>query len=169
MSTDEEILDLVDENDEVIGTIARSDYGKLVDEKLGYIREVAMFIQNDEGKFWIPTRSADKQIAPNGLDYSMAGHVGTGESYIEATLRETREELNLTLKPEDLQLIGKYPPKQIPYFRTLYIYRSNTEPEFNHSDFIDAEWLSLDEIASRLNNGTPAKISLIEMVELLNQ
>lgn len=167
MNTEDEILDLVDDNDIVIGTIVRRDYDKLVTEKLGYIREVGMFIQNDEGKLWIPIRTADKKIAPNGLDYSMSGHVGTGETYIEAALRETEEELGLTLRPEDLELIGKFEPKALPYFKTLYIYHSNVSPRYNPEDFVGAEWLSLDEMASKFQAGVPAKTSLIETIEIL--
>ena len=164
---DDELLDIVNENDEVIGTILRSNYDELVEKKLGYIRAVEMFIQNDEGKLWVPTRTADKKIAPNGLDYSMGGHVESGEEYTESALREIEEELNLTIDPEKLEFVTKFRPGLIPYFRSFYIYRSNETPAYNPNDFVGAEWLSPEEILQKLDGGVPAKTSLRETVESL--
>jgi 8-oxo-dGTP pyrophosphatase MutT (NUDIX family) len=166
MQTDE-ILDLVDENDHVIGTIARSDFYRLEQDKIGFIREVALFIQNSDGKFWIPTRTLDKKIAPGGLDYSMGGHVSAGETYLDAAHREIKEELNLDIPVGDLEVIATYTPKAIPYFRTLYVYKSDIAPEYNKNDFSGAEWLSLVELKAKIRSGLPAKTSLIETVELL--
>ena len=162
---DDELLDLVNIDDEVVGTILRSDYGLLLEKKHGYIRAVEMFIQNDEGKFWVPTRTAHKKIAPNGLDYSMGGHVESGESYIESALREIEEELNLKIDSSKLEFIKKFEPGEIPYFRCFYIYRSNQSPEYNPDDFIGAEWLSPEEILQKIASGAPSKTSLRETIE----
>ena len=164
---DDELLDLVNDKDEVIGTLRRSEYDRLVSEKLGYIRAVEMFITNDEGELWIPQRTAHKRIAPNSLDYSMGGHVSSGEDYITAALREIKEELNLDLSTSDLKFIKKFSPTEIPYFRVLYIYHSNVAPRFNPDDFVTAHWLSPWEILEKIRNGTSAKLSLQETVEEL--
>lgn len=164
---DDELLDLVNERDEIIGTIWRHEYGRLVQEKLGYIRAVELFIQNDAGKLWIPTRTADKRIAPNGLDFSMGGHVAAGETYLTAALRETREELNLDLSAGNLQFIKKFSPGAVAYFRCLYLYKSNVTPSYNPADFVGAAWLSPDEIITLLDAGIAAKISLRETLEAL--
>ncbi|MDB5181418.1 MAG: putative hydrolase [Candidatus Saccharibacteria bacterium] len=161
---EDELLDLVNNKDEVIGTILRSSYEKMVAEKLGYIRAVEMFIQNDEGKLWIPTRTAHKKIAPNGLDYSMGGHVSSSESYVESALREIQEELNLDLQEDDLEFIKKFAPTNLPYFRCLYVYHSNEAPAYNPDDYVSAAWLTPQEIIASIDSGTPAKSSLRETV-----
>lgn len=163
----DELLDLVNDKDEVIGTILRSEYDKLVTEKLGYIRAVEMFIQNSEGKLWVPKRAAHKKIAPNGLDYSMGGHVGSGEIYIESALREIQEELNISLVEDDLEFVHKFPPSNLPYFRAFYIYESDISPAYNTDDYVSADWLSPQEILDRLDAGIPAKDSLRETIEYL--
>ncbi len=117
----DELLDLVNNNDEVIGTVWRSQYHELVKKKLGYIRAVEMLIQNDKGQLWIPKRTAEKRIAPNCLDYSMGGHVSSGETYLQSALREIEEELNLNLTKNDLLFVKKFSPSDLPYFRVLYI------------------------------------------------
>lgn len=161
----QEILDLVNDKDEVIGTIDRSDYGQMVDQNLGYIRSVELLIRNSEGKYWIPTRTADKKIAPNGLDYSMGGHVDAGEEYLEAALREIREELNLDLSTKDLSYVTKFEPGLIHYFRVVYLYETDDTPQYNPADFVKAEWLSLEEIKQKLAAGVPSKQNLLMTIQ----
>jgi isopentenyldiphosphate isomerase len=172
MHTDE-LLDLVNDKDEIIGTIWRSEYKKLVDEKLGYIRAVELFLVNDKDEFWIPKRTADKRIAPNGFDYSAAGHVSSGETYIEAVLKETEEEIALKLSIEDLEHIGKVGPDENRYIRELYIYRTNDSPNYNPQDFSSASWMHPDAIITMLNKGVPAKSTLrttvLKVAEWLKQ
>ncbi|HUY53119.1 MAG TPA: NUDIX domain-containing protein [Candidatus Dormibacteraeota bacterium] len=164
---DDELLDLVDSNDKVIGTILRSETEKLTENKLGFIRASDMFIQNDDGKLWIPKRTANKKIAPNGLDYSMGGHVASGETYIESALREIQEELNLTLFENDLIFVKKFGPTVSPYFRNLYIYKSNNAPDYNPEDFVSASWLTPREVIEKIDAGVLAKSTLRETVEVL--
>ncbi len=169
MMTDEnELLDLVDDNDRVIGTILRSEFYRQETNPPGNIRAIDMFIQNDQGELWIPTRTAHKTIAPNALDYSCGGHVSSGEGYLASGLREIQEELNLILEGADLQYIHTFRPTQgLPYFRALFLYRSNTAPAFNPADFVSAEWLAPEEILEKIAQGIPAKGSLAETVRYL--
>ena len=66
----DEYLDLVDENDVVIGRKLRSEVHA---EKLKNYRAVNLFIVNSKGELWIPRRTAHKQLYPLGLDFSCAG------------------------------------------------------------------------------------------------
>lgn len=166
---EDELLDLVNDRDEVIGTVYRNKYDHSAAGKKGYIRAVELFIQNDEGEFWIPKRTAHKVIAPNGLDYSAGGHVGSGQTYLEAMIHETEDELNLVVQPDDLIFVHKFQPGKLPYFRCLYFYRSNKTPEFNPDDFVSADWLSFDELTTLLEQGIPAKIGIHEAVLKLRE
>lgn len=167
MHNNDELLDLVNETDQIIGTIWRSEYDRLEAEDLGYIRAVEMFIVNDRGELWIPKRTADKRIAPNGLDFSAAGHVSSGESYIEAMLKEAHEELDIKLSEEDIQFIDKIGPDQNHYIRQLYVYYSNETPQFNPSDFVSAEWISPEAAIQLLDSGAPAKSTLGDAVRIV--
>ncbi|HSH56266.1 MAG TPA: NUDIX domain-containing protein [Candidatus Limnocylindrales bacterium] len=166
MHETDELLDLVDEQDQVVGTILRSEFYRLESERLGFIRGIEFLIENDNGQLWIPTRTANKKIAPNALDYSCGGHVSAGESYIESGLREIKEELNLDLRENDLDFVHLFDPTSgLPYFRALYRYCSNSAPQFNTDDFVSAEWLSPEEISEQIANGKPAKSSLAETIK----
>lgn len=166
MTQEDELLDLVDKNDKVIGTIWRS---KTADPFKGYLRAAELLIINDEGKLWVPRRQMHKRIAPGGLDFSASGHVASGEGYEETLYRETEEELNLKLDPKKLELLHKFPPHPDlpPYFRTVYIYHSNDVPEYNPDDFSGYEWLTPQEVAARLEAGEPGKASILETVKFL--
>lgn len=88
----DEFLDLVDENDNVVGKKKRSE---VYAEHLSNFRVVNAFVVNTKGEIWIPRRVADKRIFPLCLDMSMGGHVESGESYEDTLKRETQEELKL--------------------------------------------------------------------------
>lgn len=164
---DDEILDLVDRDDGVVGTINRNEYDRLIREKLGYFRAVDMFIVNSDGKLFVPVRTANKTIAPNGYDYSVGGHVGKGESYREALLREAREELNLELAPGDVELVAKRIDDRVRYIIELCILRSDTTPAVNPEDFVSAAWRSPEDLLHEIKAGHPAKVGMIESIELI--
>ena len=167
MESDDELLDLVDQNDQVIGTILRSQKPGL--GRHGFLRAAELFIQNSHGELWVPRRSPHKSIAPGGFDFSASGHVGSGESYLEALKREVKEELNLNLDPQSLKLIYKFPPTgdEKLFFRAVYIYYSDEVPKFNRGDFSGYEWLAPKELLKRLVAGERAKRSLQETVTYL--
>jgi isopentenyldiphosphate isomerase len=157
---DDEILDLVNKNDEVIGTINRKNYDQMVEENRGYIRASEMFIINDKGQLWIPTRTATKTIAPNGFDYSAAGHVESGDTYEDTMIRETKEELNLDITAGNLEFVTKNISDLTRYVHTIYLLRSNENPKYNPDDFTEAEWMTPDELIEKIDAGHPAKMSL---------
>jgi isopentenyl-diphosphate delta-isomerase len=161
-----EVLDLVNKDDEVIGTVTRDQVEGLKD---GYVRAAEMLIINSQGKIWVPRRSMHKKLKPGGLDYSCAGHVASGETYEQALEREVEEELNFKPDPARLKPLHKFPPVDWlpPYFRMMYLYSSDETPDFNKDDFSGYEWLTPAELRDRLKSGETAKDSLIETVEYL--
>ena len=157
-----DLMDLVDKNDVVIGTINQSEARNLLETRAGFIRGAVAFIQNNEGKLWIPRRTAHKRLAPNGLDFSVAEHVQRGETYEEAVIRGFKEELFLDIKKNDLKYLGKLEPiPQAPYFFTgVFLYSANGVKEYNRTDFTGFEWLSPQEVVKRIDNGDPCKSAL---------
>src|SRR5205807_2141424 len=53
-------------------------------------------------------RAAAKENWPGWWDVSAAGHCSAGESAVETAMRETAEELGLTLTVDELQHIGRF-------------------------------------------------------------
>jgi isopentenyldiphosphate isomerase len=163
---DDEILDLVNSQDRVIGTVLRSQTGDLSNK--GFLRAAEAFIQNRHGQLWIPRRQMNKRIAPGGLDYSMGEHVKSGEGYLAGCIRGFGEELNLEVKPKELQFINKFDPTgDLDYFRSLYLYKSDDVPPYNTEDFSGYYWLKPQDVLEMLKSGEPAKRSLLESITYL--
>jgi isopentenyldiphosphate isomerase len=157
---DIEILDVVDGHDRVIGTVNRKDYKQFMQDNRGYLRAAELFFMNDEGKIWVPVRTADKTIAPNGYDYSAAGHVVTGEDYLDTAIRETKEEVNVDLAVEDITFVATLKSESIKYIRRIYLVRTNATPVINPQEFQSAEWMSPAELIASIDNGHLAKDGL---------
>lgn len=105
LSPSQEIFDVVDEQDQVIGQRTRSDVHR---EKLLH-RAVHIFVFNSDGQLYIQRRSPNKDQLPNCWTSSCSGHVDTGESYDTAAVRELGEELAIHLEnDEPLQFLFKY-------------------------------------------------------------
>jgi isopentenyldiphosphate isomerase len=164
----DEILDLVNAEDKVIGTILREEVPRLTENKKGFVRAVGVFLINNKNEIWIPTRSLNKKLLPGAYDFSAAGHVTSGQSYIDAAVQETTEELNIQLEPNSFKLVGTLAPlNNVPYFNHIFTVSYNNTPEFNKDDFSKGEWLSVQEIITKIENGHPAKQVILPSLELL--
>ena len=65
MNDPDELLDLVDENDQVIGTVVREEIRQLdANGAKGLVRATDGFIMNTKRQIWVPRRTAAKKIAP---------------------------------------------------------------------------------------------------------
>jgi isopentenyldiphosphate isomerase len=155
----DELLDLVNDNDEVIGTKLRSE---VYAEGLKNFRVVNAMIVNDKGELWIPRRAAHKKIFPLGLDMSMGGHVESGEGYDETFRRETAEELNLDVTTVPIKLLGKLTPHEdgVSAFQQVYEIKLNEAPAYNPDDYISYEWLTPQALLNQLASGEKSKDDL---------
>jgi isopentenyldiphosphate isomerase len=84
----EEILDLVDENDNVIGKITKPE---MLKNKLLH-RGTAIFVFNSKGEIYVHKRVKNKKIYPGYYDISFGGSVKSGETYEKGAKRELFEE-----------------------------------------------------------------------------
>ncbi|GGR78657.1 putative Nudix hydrolase [Streptomyces humidus] len=95
MSAADEILDVVDENDRVVG---RSPRGRVYAEGLRH-RCVFIRARDTEGRLFVHRRTATKLVFPSLYDMFVGGVVGAGEAYDDAALREAEEELGVSGLP----------------------------------------------------------------------
>ena len=86
----QEIVDVVDENDRVIGKATRGEVDR---NPLLIHREIAILIHDDQGKVFVQQRSKHKQYLPLVWTLSVAGHVPGGVHPAEAAQVELFEEL----------------------------------------------------------------------------
>lgn len=119
-----ELLDIVDDNDVVIGQAERD-----VAHAQGLtIRLVYVWFYTPGGEVILQRRSAHKEAYPNRLIATVSGHVGAGDSYLEAAIRETEEETGVAVDTDALQFFGKIHRRtgearhMTDGFRCVYIY-----------------------------------------------
>ncbi|RKE94765.1 NUDIX hydrolase [Ichthyenterobacterium magnum] len=73
-----------------------------------YHNTIHLWLYTNETEILLQQRSHKKAIHPLLWDVSVAGHVDAGESFIEAALRETKEEIGLQLNADNLKKIGTF-------------------------------------------------------------
>ena len=105
-NTPEEILELVDENDNVIGEVLKREANK--DPRLWH-REAAVLLYSADKKILFQKRSLKKLVAPGEWQITAAGHVTKGLTTLEAAHKELKEELGFDaeLKFIDKNLVKK--------------------------------------------------------------
>ncbi|MEV4335278.1 NUDIX domain-containing protein [Streptomyces sp. NPDC049597] len=101
----EELLDIVDEQDRVIGQAPR---GEAYARGLRH-RCVFVLVRDGEGRVFVHRRTATKLVFPSLYDMFVGGVVGAGETYDDAALREAEEELGVSGLP-----------RPVPVFTFLY-------------------------------------------------
>jgi len=96
LSAADEILDIVDESDDVIGQSPRGEAYALG------LRHRCVFIEarDAEGRLFVHRRTPTKLVFPSLYDMFVGGVVGAGEAYDEAALREAEEELGVSGLPQ---------------------------------------------------------------------
>jgi len=161
----DELLDLLDDNGHVIGTIWRS-----ASDETRNIRSVNAFVKNEADELFIPRRTAHKARFPGALDFSVGGCVQAGEHYDDALRREASEELNLEVDACGFHKLAEFSPHttDLSSFMAVYEIRTNRTPQLNSDDFSGAEWLSCADLRTRLNKKDAAKGDLLNVLKLLS-
>jgi 16S rRNA (adenine1518-N6/adenine1519-N6)-dimethyltransferase len=142
----EELFDVVDEQDLVIGQLPRSQVH--AERKLH--RAVHIFVFNSAGHLLIHKRAADKDEQPNKWTSSASGHLSAGEDYDETAHREMKEEVGLS---GELEFLHKFPASSETSYEHTALYRmtSDEEPTFDPAEIAEGRYCPLDVIESQLN------------------
>ena len=121
----EEIFEIVNERDEVIGRAPRSEVHR---RKLNH-RAVHVLVFNARGQLFLQKRSMKKDCFPGTWDSSASGHLDGDESYDACAVRELREELGVVLAvpPERIFKIAACPETGYEF---VWVYRGRHEGPF---------------------------------------
>lgn len=97
-----EILDIINDNDEVIGQAERDEV-----HRTGLVcRLIYVCFFTADHKIILQRRSLTKKNDPGKLTTAVSGHVSSGQNYLEAAVRETFEETGIKVQPEELISLG---------------------------------------------------------------
>lgn len=119
----DELLDIVDAAGKPTGKTAL----KSIAHKNGlYHNTIHLWLYTDKKEILLQQRSHKKAIYPLLWDVSVAGHIDAGETFKQAAIRETKEEIGLDLNELELSKIG------IKLHESIYNDGAIKDFEFHH-------------------------------------
>lgn len=138
-----DIFDIVNERDEVIGRAPRSE----VHARGWRHRAVHVLVFNARGELFLQKRSKTKDREPGRWGASASGHVDSGEEYDVTGIRELEEELGWqpATPPERLLRIEVCPETDQEF---VWVYRCDGEGPFtlNAEEVETGGWFSAEQI-----------------------
>ena len=147
MTTDnlEEIFDVVDVNDNVIGQAHRRKCNS--DPKLIH-RAVFVLIFNDQNLILWQKRSATKDVDAGKWVTSASGHVMAGDDYEETAIREVKEELGIDVS---LTFLGKFLFRYLKENEYSAVFKafSNGPFDYNREEISDIGFMTIKDILKK--------------------
>ncbi len=142
-SVSDELLDVVDTDDQVIDVKSR---GEIHARGLMH-RAVHVLVFNSNAELFVQKRSMLKDENPGQWDSSAAGHVDSGESYLDCAIRELGEELGIVCDEEPEYLFHIKPSglngmEHSEIFRCYY----DGELHLQREEIDEGKWLSVSRI-----------------------
>ena len=93
---------------------------------------------------------------PNKWDFSAGGHVEPGESIVQGILRETKEEIGLSLEESDLEFILslRTPTRPDTIYHTFITNRSERKDDYriNKQEVSEIKWVPFSEFDNFFDN-----------------
>ena len=139
----EEIFDVVNERDEVVGRAPRREV-----HRTGLMhRAIHVFVFNARGEIFLQKRSMSKDSSPGLWDSSASGHLDSGEDYDACAVRELREEIGLMVS-EPPERVFKVNACAETGQEFVWLYRGASEGPFTlHPEEIErGDWFSAERV-----------------------
>lgn len=162
-----ELFDLVDLQDRVIGQVRRGDAHR--DPGLLH-RSVQILVFASDGRVLLQRRSQAKDLFPGFYCASASGHVMSGDNYVTTAAREIVEELGVAVP---LHFIGKALVRSQPEteWTALFLARCDGPFQFSPAETDGGAFFTLAELRSLRRDGalplTPAAEVALDEVDRL--
>ncbi len=142
MSGYDEIFDVVDSEDMVIGKASRH---QVHNNDLMH-RSVHILVFNSTGSLFLQKRAMIKDESPGLWDSSAAGHVESGEDYISCAKRELKEELSLS--GVQLDEVLSIPAQSMTLWEHVRVYKCVTDSNIciNKNEISEGKYMMLSEV-----------------------
>jgi isopentenyl-diphosphate delta-isomerase type 1 len=164
----EEIFDVVDESDQVVGRETRREV-----HRRGLLhRAVHILVFNAAGEVFLQKRSITKDSSPGLWDSSSSGHLDCGEDYDTCAIRELREEIGLKMAAAP-ERVFKINACSLTGQEFVWVYRCRDEGPFTlHPEEIErGDWFRPEQvtrwISERPGDFAPAFVLVWNRVQAL--
>lgn len=144
----DELLDIVDERDQVVGQARRGEaYARRLRHRCTFI-----LARNAAGEVFVHRRTPRKLVFPSLYDMFVGGVVGAGESYDEGALREAEEELGVSGLPAPTPLFKfLYETPEHTWWSSVYEIRCDVPVNPQADEVAWHTFLTEDELNRRLD------------------
>ena len=153
----DEPVDILDERGDKTGKVLMK---KVAHDKGLWHSIVHLWIYNSKGEILLQKRSPDKIVHPNVWDVSVGGHVVAGESLMDAVLKESNEELGLTIPRADIIFFERVKFEiEMPggWWNRIFIW-SYTAPleieaskiKFQEEEITEMRWIEIKDLEKEL-------------------
>jgi 8-oxo-dGTP pyrophosphatase MutT (NUDIX family) len=142
----DELLDVVDELDRVVGQATRREVraGKLLH------RFSSVLCRDPAGRLYVHRRTDDKDVYPGMYDMTAGGVLAAGETYLEGARRELAEELGVVGPEPRFLFRHRYRGRENPSWSALFEVTWDGPVHPQASEIAWGAFLTLDELAARL-------------------
>lgn len=140
-------------------------------------KTVHLWILNDKNELLLQRRSFDNARYPGMLEISVAGHIRSGESSVDAVCREAFEEIGIRINPYFLEYLFSYKHSKVMkdvYINNeisdVYIYRYNVnidECNFNDKTVSELKYIDWQKVEKMWKNKDKELIDHEEHYEIL--
>lgn len=152
----DELLDIVDENDIVIGQMP---FKEVHDKQLLH-RFVRVLLLNSKGEFILQVRA--QGIPDAGKMDAPGGHVESDESYGQTAIREMYEEMGIHILSSDLKNIGSIDDRSRLHIENMigraYVAVHDGPYKIQENELTELKFFSESELLSMVKK-TPEKFS----------
>ncbi|MDD4557123.1 MAG: NUDIX hydrolase [Alphaproteobacteria bacterium] len=147
----DELLDYVDENDNILGQILRSE----IDKKGFWGRIAGVLVFNSKGEVLL-CKEADHKASGGKWKFSAIGHITSGDTAELAAVREAKEEVGIDIKIDDLEkLISfKHVRKDGKGKRIMHIFKVVYDGAFviDKAEFSECKFVSPKQIDEEMTS-----------------
>jgi isopentenyldiphosphate isomerase len=142
-----ELVDVVDEDDRVIGTVTRR---RMRAENLRH-RSVGIIVRDVAGRVLVHRRAEDKDVWPGQWDAAVGGVVASGETYDEAARRELAEEIGVVAEPRPIGA-ATFTDDRVRTVTHLYEVVADGPYHFADGEVVEARLVTLAELGAMLDD-----------------
>ena len=161
MNVADELLDVVDAGDRVIGVASR---GEIHARGLKH-RSAHILVFNARGEVFLQKRSVHKDEQPGLWDSSAAGHVDSGEDYAACARRELDEELGID-DGAPLEVLFKLPASAALGNEHCQVFRvvHDGELRLDPGEIDGGEWLLPAALDARVGADDPTLTGALKTI-----
>ena len=157
----QELLDVVDANDRVVGVRTRGEV-----HRLGLMhRSVHILVFNRNDELFIQKRSMSKDNNPGLWDSSAAGHLDRGEDYPDCAIRELTEELGIVVAAP-LESLFRLSASQQTGMEHCAVYRCINDGPFQlqEEEIDEGTWIRISDMDRRVSEEDPTLTSILRLI-----